>query len=138
VVVVVADAVLVKGRRPGGLNAPDESLLDEDSKGVVHGLSRDGADVSANVRGDLVGRAVGPTRHRAQHGQALGRDLDAPFAKELDQIARHDDTLFRFWTMSRICPSPIYTYSGTRWPLPGALPDAVSVKSTEVSSGLFD
>src|SRR5438132_13952870 len=51
VVVVVTNTILVEGRRSGGLDAPDESLLDQHPKGVVHRLSRDGADLGANVLG---------------------------------------------------------------------------------------
>jgi hypothetical protein len=102
VVVVVPNSILVKGRRSGGLDAPNESLLDQHPKGVVHRLSRDGADLGANVLGDLVGRAVGPTRHHPQHGETLGRDLDTMFAKEVGWIARHNRIVFRFWTVSRI------------------------------------
>ena len=35
VVVVVPDTILVEGRRPGGLDAPDETLLGQHLKGVV-------------------------------------------------------------------------------------------------------
>src|SRR5437588_5512081 len=38
-VVVVSDAVLVAGRRPGGLDAPQETLVGEGRKGVVHRLT---------------------------------------------------------------------------------------------------
>src|SRR5262245_54154455 len=48
VVVVVANAILVECRRAGGLDAPEESLLDQHAEGVVHRLSRDGADLGAN------------------------------------------------------------------------------------------
>jgi len=89
VVVVITDPGLVESRRPGGLDAPDEALLDQHPEGVVHRLSRDGTDVGANVLGDGVCRAVGPTRHRSQDGQALGRDLDTMFAKEGGWIFGH-------------------------------------------------
>src|SRR3954453_95131 len=117
VVVVVPDAILVEGRRPGGLDAPDESLLDQHPEGVVHRLPGDGADLGANVLGDVVGCAVGPTRHRPQHGQALGRHLDTLFAKEVGWIARHNWIVFRFWTVSRIWLSPIDSWLGAGWPL---------------------
>ena len=107
VVVVVTNTILVAGRRSGGLDAPDESLLDKHPEGVVHRLSRDGTNLGANVLGDVVGRAVGLTRHRPQHGQALGRDLDTMFAKEVGWIARHSGIVFRFWTVSTICLTPI-------------------------------
>ena len=87
---VVADAILVEGRRPGGLDAPDEALLGQDPEGVVHRLSRDGADLGANIFGDVIRRAVGPTRDRPQHGHALGRDLDTVFAKDFGWIVTHD------------------------------------------------
>ena len=89
-VVVVTDPVLVEGRRPGGLDAADKALLDQQSQGVVHRLSRDGADIDANVLGDGIRRTVWPTPHRPQRGQALGRDLDTVLAKERGWIFDHD------------------------------------------------
>src|SRR5262249_39581337 len=103
VMVVVTDTILVEGRRSGGLDAPDEPLLDQHREGVVNRLSRDGADVGANARSDVVGRAVGPTRHDPQYCEALGRDMDTTFAQEFGQIAGHAETIFGFWTTSRIC-----------------------------------
>jgi hypothetical protein len=127
VVVVVTDTILVEGRRSGGLDATDESLLDQDPKGIVHRLSGDGADLGANVLGDVVGRAVGPTRHRPQHGQALGRDLDTMFAKEVGWISSHLRIVVRFWTLSSVCLSPIDSWLGTGWPLAKTLPEPASV-----------
>jgi hypothetical protein len=89
VVVVVTDPILVEGRRPRGLNAPDEALLDQDPQGVVDRLSRDGTDHSANVFGDFVRRTVGPTRYRPKYGQALGSNLQAVSAKEIGWIVGH-------------------------------------------------
>lgn len=85
-VVIVADPILVERGRSGGLDAPDEALLSQSSKGVVNRLPRDGAEIGANVFGEGVRRAMGPTRHRPQHGQALGRNGHAVFAKELSRI----------------------------------------------------
>jgi len=56
---VVSDAILVSRGRVGGLDAPDKALLNEQPERVVHGLSRDGADLNANILSDVVGRAVG-------------------------------------------------------------------------------
>src|SRR4029453_12220806 len=39
VVVVVADPILVAGRRSGGLNPPEDALVAEDREGVVHRLT---------------------------------------------------------------------------------------------------
>ena len=86
VVVVVTDPRIVEGRRPGGLNAPDEALLGQHPEGVVHRLPRDGTDLGANVLGDAIRRAMRATRDRPQHGQALGRDLETMFAKEVGWI----------------------------------------------------
>ena len=62
-------------------------------KRVVHRLSRDDADFVANVLGDVVRRTVGSPRHRPQHRQALSRDLDTVFAKNLGGIVIHGLTL---------------------------------------------
>ena len=70
--VVVADAILEARRRPGGLNAPDEALGDQDAEGVVHRLERDGTDLGPDDLGHAVGRDVGLTRDRPQHRQTAG------------------------------------------------------------------
>jgi hypothetical protein len=92
-VVVVTDPILIAGRRTGRLDAPDEALLGQDFEGVVDRLSRNGTDFSTNVTGDVFRRAVGPTRHRPQHGQTLGRDLDIVLAKKVVWIVSHECTL---------------------------------------------
>ena len=86
---VVTDPILVAGRRPGGLDAPDEAVLGQDSESVVYRLSRNGTDLGTSNLGDSVRRSVEPTRHRPQYGQTLGRDLDTVFAKEFGRIVRH-------------------------------------------------
>ena len=82
VVVVVADPVLVAGRRPGRLDAPEEALVGEDAEGVVHRLARDRTDLGPHDAVDVVGGAVRPVGHRPQDGQALGRDLQAVLAEQ--------------------------------------------------------
>jgi hypothetical protein len=86
VVVVVADPVLVERRRPRRLDAADDSLLGQNPQRVVHRLPRDGADLGANVLGYFVRRRVGPSGHRSQNGQSLGRDLDTVPAKKVGWI----------------------------------------------------
>ncbi len=88
-VVVVTDPILVKGRRPGWLDAPNEALLGQHSKGVVDGLTRDGTDLGANFLGDGIRRGVRSARNRSQHCQALGCDWDAILAKKVGWI-NHD------------------------------------------------
>jgi hypothetical protein len=90
VVVIVTYTILVEGRRPSGLDAPDEAILGQDPEGVVHRLSRNGTDLDTSVLGDVVRRAVGPSRHRPQHGQTLRCDLKTVFAKEVGWIVRHE------------------------------------------------
>src|ERR687892_320793 len=46
VMVVVTHPILVAGRRPVGLDAPDEALVEHDAESVVHGLTGDGADLA--------------------------------------------------------------------------------------------
>ena len=92
VVVVVTDPVLVAGRRPGGLDAPEEALVGEGREGVVHRLTRDGTDLGPHDLADVVGGAVRSVGHRPQHGQTLGRDLQPMPAQQrlvVDGVPRH-------------------------------------------------
>ena len=89
VVVIVTDSILVKCRRPGGLDAPDEALLHQDPQSVVYRLSRNRTNVGTNFPGDIIRRAVGTTRHRPQHSQALRRDVHTVFAKKFGWIISH-------------------------------------------------
>lgn len=77
VVVVVSHAILVAGRRSGGLDAPENALLGEGAEGVVNRLPRDGAYLGADDPLDLVRRAVRGLGHRPQHGKPLSRHLQA-------------------------------------------------------------
>ena len=87
--VVVTDTILITGRRPRGLDAPDDALLGQDSQRVVDRLSRNGADFVTNILGDFVRRAMRSPRHDLQHRHALSRDLDAVFAKGVGRIVIH-------------------------------------------------
>ena len=80
-VVVVADPRLEASRGAGRLDAPDESPADEDAKGVVHRLERDGPDLRPDDIGHGIGGNVGLTRDGAQDGQSLGSDLNATLTK---------------------------------------------------------
>ena len=95
VVVVVTDPIFKAGRRTGGLDAPDETLLGQDFEGVVYSLPRNGADFGTNVTCDVFRRAVGPTRHSPQHGQTLGRNLDTVSAKKVNRLIKHKYVLGR-------------------------------------------
>ena len=90
-VMVVADPVLEPSRRPGGLNATDESCGDQDAQSVVHRLQRDGADLRPGDVGHDVGRDVRLTGDRPQHRQPLSRDLNAAFAQEVCRVGSHPD-----------------------------------------------
>jgi hypothetical protein len=92
-VVVVADPRLEAGGRPGGLNAPDETLGDEQAQGIVNGLERDGPDLGPDGIGDLVGRDVGLPRNGPQNGQPLGGDLNAVLPKEIAGVGRHQGSI---------------------------------------------
>jgi hypothetical protein len=63
------------------LNSSEEPLLDQNTEGVVDGLSRDGTDFNLGDLSHAIGRNVGLTRHRSQDSQALSRHLDAVLAK---------------------------------------------------------
>ena len=92
-VVVVADPILEASRRPGGLDAPDETLGDQDAEGVVHRLERDGADLGPDDLGHAVGRDVGLTRDGPQDSQSLGRDLNAALPKKVSRADVHSRSL---------------------------------------------
>jgi len=92
-VVVVADAILEAGRRPGGLNAPDEAGGDQDPERVVHRLERDRPDLGPDDHGRFVGRGMRPTRDRSEDRQSLGRDLDTALPKEVSGGNGHDQTI---------------------------------------------
>jgi hypothetical protein len=68
------------GRRPGRLDAPEQTIVGEDPEGVVDSLPRDGADLGPCLVGHLVSGAVRSSGDRPQNGQALRGDLDAVLA----------------------------------------------------------
>ena len=87
-VVVVADPILVAGRRSGGLNTPDEAFGDQDAEGVVYRLERDRADLDPDERAHFVGRDVRATGHSAQDSQSLRRDLNAALTEKFCRVGR--------------------------------------------------
>ena len=88
-VMVVADSILEASRRPGGLDAPDESLGDQQAQGVVHRLERDRPDPGPDGLSHALGRDVRLAGDREQIGQALSGDLNAVLTKELRRICDH-------------------------------------------------
>ncbi len=95
-VVVVIDPALEEGGRPDGLNSSDESILDQDTEGVIHRLARNGTDVDLSDLGHAIGRDVGVSRYRPQHRQALGGDLDPALAKEVGRCEGHPKRLEQY------------------------------------------
>ena len=82
-VVVVTDPILEASRRPGWLNAPDETRGDQEAKTVVDRLEGDGTDFGSDDLGHPLGRDVGLRRDRPQDSQSLSRDLNAVLTKEI-------------------------------------------------------
>jgi hypothetical protein len=91
-VVVVANPILEPSRRPGGLNTPDQALGDQETKGVVHRLERDGTDLGSDDLGHTVGRDVGLTRHCPEDSQSLGGDLNTALTEEVYRVGDHVPT----------------------------------------------
>ena len=81
-VVVVAHAGLVAGRRSGGLDAPEQARGDEDRERVVHRLSGDRTDLGPDDLVDVVRGAVRTLRHRPENREALGRDPKTVLAEQ--------------------------------------------------------
>jgi hypothetical protein len=90
-VMVVAYTVLEPGRRPGGLNSPDQTFGDEEAEGIVDRLKRDGADLGPDRFGHAVGRDVRLTRDRSKDCQSLRGHLDAALPKESRRVGWHRD-----------------------------------------------
>ena len=84
--VVVGHAILEEGGRAGGLDAPDEPLLDEDGQRVVDGLQRNGADFGPDDGCERIRGDVRMARHRAQDGDPLRRDLDAALPQKFRRV----------------------------------------------------
>ncbi len=74
---VVGDASLVTGRRPGRLDAPQESLFRECAKNVVDGLTGNGPDLGPYDLIDVVRSAVGSVGDASKHGETLNGDVQA-------------------------------------------------------------
>lgn len=83
VMVVVANSVLVTSERTSRLNAANQSLLDENPQGVVHGLARNRSDVSSHRFDELIGSCVGMSRNRVAYRQTLCGDLKSAGAQLL-------------------------------------------------------
>jgi hypothetical protein len=78
---VVADPIFVERRRPGGLNAPEQTLGDEHAERVVDRLEGDGADLGPDDLGGGFSGEVRLARYGPHHSQALGGHLDAALTK---------------------------------------------------------
>ena len=76
VMMVVAHARLVSGRRSRRLDTPQDARVHECRQCVVHRLLRDGADLVTRGVGDGIGRGMGMVLHRGQDRQALCRHLE--------------------------------------------------------------
>src|SRR5688572_18030627 len=70
-VVVVGDSILEASGRSRGLNAPEKTLGDQHTEGVVHRLERDSTDLGPDRLGHGVSGDVGSTRDRSQDSQSL-------------------------------------------------------------------
>ena len=101
-VMVVADPILVPGRRSGRLNAPDQPLGDEDAKGVIDRLKRDGPDLGPDDLGHAVGCDVGLAGYRPQNSQSLSRHLDTALPKKVNRVSGHATCYLNSLTDSKI------------------------------------
>jgi hypothetical protein len=89
---VVTDSILVESGRACGLDAPNETLLRQNSERIVNGLAGYGANAVPYMLGDIVGRTMGPLGNCSKDGQSLGGHLDAVFTKQVGWI-RHPGSI---------------------------------------------
>jgi hypothetical protein len=75
-VVLVSDAGVVERRRPGWLDAPQESVVRQGPEHVVHGLARDAPDFGADRPRDRLRGSVRVLVRGAKHGEALRGDVE--------------------------------------------------------------
>jgi hypothetical protein len=80
-VVIVIHTVLVTSHRMRRLDAPDETRLGQNTKRVVHGLSRYRADVCPYKILDLIGRAMRQAANSTEDRETLGGDLQADLSQ---------------------------------------------------------
>ena len=92
-VMIVANSILVKRRRSGGLDAPEQTLGDEHAERVVDRLEGDGADLGPDDLGRGFSGDVRLTTHRSHDGQPLGGDLDAALTKQGGGVESHGKSL---------------------------------------------
>jgi hypothetical protein len=85
------------------LYAPNEALRDQNGERVVHGLPRDGADLTSHDLRHHVGADVGLTRDGSQDSQSLGGHLNAMLAKEIGLICQNIPLLINLQTKSNVC-----------------------------------
>ena len=100
-VVVVADTVLISGRRAWGLDAAYQVLLDEGGERVVHRLTRYRAEDRPHGIGQFVCCCVGVGRYRAHRCQTLCGYLHAVLTQLIFQGLVHG---FEYRAKSGICP----------------------------------
>ncbi|MFT6179859.1 MAG: hypothetical protein ACJAQT_003686 [Akkermansiaceae bacterium] len=67
----------------------------QQTKGIINCLSRNRSDLTTNLLGDLVSRAVTVIPNGSKHGETLGCDRNAIFAEKLYRIL-HDHSLAFF------------------------------------------
>lgn len=87
--VIVSDAILIPGSRPGGLDSADHVLVDERTQAVVDGLARNRADDGADIVGEFVGSGVRAHRNRSQERKSLRSDMHAVLTENKGGVIRH-------------------------------------------------
>lgn len=88
-VMVVVHPILVASRRSHRLNTPHESVLDRHGECVVHGLTRDGADVGLDGCRYFVSGHVWLQRHGAEDRDSLRGCLDPALTKQVGSVEGH-------------------------------------------------
>jgi hypothetical protein len=100
-VVIVVDTVFVAGRGADRLNATDETLVQQNSQGVIYGLARNGPDFLASDVRNAIGRDVRMTGNGPHDGESLGGREHAVASKDVCGALGHVLDNIKFWSKSK-------------------------------------
>ena len=96
--VVVAHTAFVKSRGTNGLNATNDASFGQQGECVIHGLTRNSANVGLGLFSNYIGRAVWKSGDCAHHSKSLCCDMEAVGSQYFGEICMHEGECSKVWT----------------------------------------